>query len=126
MLGRQERSLIGSRGASVTDDEGTPLCENCGHPVPVVEVEKVVEKIITKELTTAERAAIIDASIEGELARFLEARAPQIFDDSPIRVAIRELDRRLPRTVHVSHLVNDKVDAAKGTRRKRRRDRFDG
>lgn len=108
------------------DDDDTPLCNNCGHPVPVVEVEKVVETIVTKELTKAERAAIIDASIEGELARFLQDRAPHIFDDSPIRVAIRELDRRLPRTVAVSHLVNEKVDAAKGTRRNRRRDRFDG
>lgn len=108
----------------MTDEGTTPQCENCGHPVPTIEVEKVVE--VKKELTLAERTEIINGSVEGELGRFLADRAPQLLDGNPVKVAIRELDRRLPRVTAVSHLVNEAVDEKKGTRRKRRRDHFDG
>jgi len=116
----------------VTDATTDQQCENCGHSVPVIEIERVVEieKIVEvkKELTLAERTAIIDASVEGELERFFLDRAPDLLlvSDSAVTVAMRELDRRLPRITAASHLTDEARDAKMGKRRKRRRDQFDG
>jgi len=101
-------------------DAQSMKCPNCGDMLPMDD-PGVIEIPVTVELLPAERAAIYDRSLQGELGRFLAERAPQLLDDDPVKVVMRELDRRLPRVTNASPKVAEAAEKMLGRARRRRR-----